>query len=206
MCEIMASCQKEIVRLMHSYLDGELISGEQRELKAHLQACDDCRQHFLELKKTIALVQSLSHIKAPERFTEKVVLSLPKETRVIGVQRWIRKHPFFTAASLFFALTTGGLLSSWQQEADNFAFTKYDNLHIENDTVIVPAGEKVQGDIVVRNGDIRIEGEVQGDVTVINGEKYMASAGNVTGEIEEIDEAFGWMWFKLKKAVVGVFE
>lgn len=58
----------------------------------------------------------------------------------------------------------------------------------------------------MRNGDIRIEGEVQGDVTVINGEKYMASAGNVTGEIEEIDEAFGWMWFKLKKAVVGVFE
>lgn len=206
MCEIMASCQKEIVRLMHSYLDGELFSGEQQELKVHLQTCDDCRQHFLELKKTIALVQSMSHIRAPERFTESVLLSLPKETRVIGIQRWIKKHPFFAAASLFLALMTGGFLSLWQQEADNFAFTKHKNLQVENDTVIVPAGEKVKGNIVVENGDIRIEGEVQGDVTVINGEQYMASAGHVTGEIEEIDEAFGWMWFKVKRAVAGVFK
>ncbi|KMY52634.1 anti-sigma W factor [Bacillus sp. FJAT-27231] len=206
MCEIMASCQKEIVRLMHNYLDGELFSGEQQKLKAHLQTCNDCRQHFLELKKTIALVQSMSHIGAPERFTEEVLFALPKETRIIGIQRWIRRHPFFTAASLFLALMTGGFLSTWQQEANHFAFTKYNNLQVENDTVIVPAGEQVKGDIVVENGDIRVEGEVQGDVTVINGEQYMASAGRVTGEIEEIDEAFGWIWFKLKKAVTGVFD
>lgn len=206
MCELMASCQKEIVYLMHSYLDGELASGEQQELKAHLQTCDHCRQHFLELKKTIALVQSMSPIHAPDKFTESVLFALPKETKVIGIQRWIRKHPFFTAASLFLVLMTGGFWSMWQEEAEHFAFTNYNNLRVENDTVIVPAGEKIKGDIVVQNGDIRIEGEVEGDVTVINGERYMASAGSVTGEIEEIDEAFGWTWFKLKKAVVGVFD
>lgn len=203
---MMASCQKEIVRLMHNYLDGELISGEQRKLKAHLQKCENCRQHFFELKKTIALVQSMSQVRAPEGFTEKVLFSLPKEARMSSIQRWIRKHPFFMAASLFFVLTTGGFLSSWQQETDHFAFTKHENLHVENDTVVVPAGERVKGDIVVRNGDIRIEGEVEGDVTVINGEKYMASAGNVTGDIEEIDEAFGWLWYKMKKTVAGVFD
>ncbi|MEG0473606.1 MAG: anti-sigma factor, partial [Solibacillus sp.] len=36
------------------------------------------------------------------------------------------------------------------------------------------------------------------NVTVING-KYMASTAVVTGQVEEIDEAFGWLWYKIKK-------
>lgn len=28
----------------------------------------------------------------------------------------------------------------------------------------------------------------------------MASAGQVTGEIEEIDELFDWVWYKMKSA------
>ena len=45
---------------------------------------------------------------------------------------------------------------------------------MEGQTVIVPNGEVVKGDIVVKNGDIVVEGEVDGNVTVINGQ-YMAS-------------------------------
>ena len=51
--------------------------------------------------------------------------------------------------------------------------------------MIIPEGEVVKGDVTVRNGKLIIEGEVDGNVTVINGEKYMASAGKVTGDIEE---------------------
>ncbi|MFK2827071.1 anti-sigma factor [Bacillus sp. B190/17] len=203
---IVVSCQKEMVRLMHSYLDGELVSDGKRQLNTHLETCDHCRKHFLELKKAIALVQSSSHLQAPKGFTKCVLQALPKEEKTIIIQRWIRKHPLFAAASLFVVLTIGGFLSLWQQETENFAFTKYDNLQVEDDTVIVPAGEKVKGDLVVENGDIRIEGEVQGNVTVINGEKYMASAGNVTGKIEEIDEVFGWIWFKLKEMIHGALD
>lgn len=70
---------------------------------------------------------------------------------------------------------------------------------MENDTVIVPEGEVVEGDLVVKNGDLRIEGQVDGNVTIINGDKYMASAGNVTGDIDEIDEVFEWIWYKMKE-------
>ena len=82
---------------------------------------------------------------------------------------------------------------------NSFLFTKQPNLQVEGQTVIVPKGETVKGDIVVKNGDIVVKGEVDGDITVING-KYMASTANVTGQIEEVDEAFEWLWYKIKSS------
>ncbi|MGX1825436.1 anti-sigma-W factor RsiW, partial [Heyndrickxia sporothermodurans] len=89
------------------------------------------------------------------------------------------------------------ILSMWNNNQE-FSFTKKPNLQVENHTVIVPKGETVKGDLLVKNGDLRIEGKVDGSVTVINGEKYMASAGRVTGDIKEINEMFDWLWFQIK--------
>ena len=75
--------------------------------------------------------------------------------------------------------------------------TKQPNLQVEGQTVIVPEGKTVKGDIVVKNGDIVVKGAVDGNITVING-KYMASTANVTGQIEEVDEVFEWLWYKIK--------
>ena len=82
----------------------------------------------------------------------------------------------------------------------DFSFTKNAKLSLEDHTVVVPEGEVVNGDLTVRNGDVKIEGKVTGNVTVINGKQYLASAGNVTGEINEIDEAFEWLWYQIKRA------
>ncbi|MFP3514509.1 anti-sigma factor, partial [Peribacillus sp. SIMBA_075] len=68
----------------------------------------------------------------------------------------------------------------------------------EGATVIVPAGETIIVKVVVENGNIQIEGEVEGDVTVINGHKDMSKAGNVTGSSNVIDQAFEGMWYKVK--------
>lgn len=78
--------------------------------------------------------------------------------------------------------------------------TKQPNLVVEGQTVIVPEGEVVKGDIVVKNGDLIVEGEVDGNVTVINGQ-YMASSAVVSGRIEEIDEVFEWLWYTIKNSV-----
>ncbi len=197
---------------MHEYLDEEIEDQDEQLLKKHLQTCPKCQSYFHELEKAIALVQSTSHIQAPSNFTENVMARLPKEKRRVGVNRWFRQHPLLTAASLFIILMTGSVLSTWNKDQE-FSVTKQPNLVVHNNTVIVPEGEVVKGDITVRNGALQIEGKVEGDVTVINGqingENYLASAGHVTGEIKEVNEVFEWIWYHIKKTskeLVSVFQ
>lgn len=192
-------CSEEIVEYMHEYLDEEISQEHEDMLRTHLQDCDDCKSYFHEMRRAIALVQSTSHIVAPADFTVKIMASLPKEKRKVGIQRWFKKHPFLTAASLFTFLMGGALFSNWESDTQ-LSFSNQPQLQVEQDTVIVPEGVVVTGDIVVRNGNIKIEGEVDGNVTVINGKKFMAAAGNVTGDIKEIDQLFEWLWFKIKEA------
>lgn len=206
------SCQTNIINLMHDYLDNDITEAEEKFLRQHLQLCSDCREHFSELKKAVALVQSTSRTEAPSDFTAKIINNLPKEKKTAGFNRWLRSHPLVSAASLFLLLMFGSIFSVWNENQE-FAVTKQPNLLVENNTVIVPEGEVVEGDIVVRNGTIKIEGEVRGNVTVINGEisgdKYLASAGQVTGEIKEVNEIFEWIWYHLKgfmKETVQIFD
>ncbi|KMY48256.1 anti-sigma factor family protein [Peribacillus loiseleuriae] len=198
-------CPDKVYEYMHNYLDEEISAEDEGLLRKHLQGCEECRTYFHEMKKAVALVQSTSHIKAPDNFTERVKASLPKEKKKISAQRWMRNHPLLIAASLFIILMAGSLFSTWNQDA-TFSVSKQNNLVVDNETVIIPAGEIVKGDVVVRNGDIRIEGEVQGNVTVINGEQYMASAGNVTGQIYVIDQMFEWLWFSIKDTGKDLFQ
>lgn len=201
-------CPEQIIELMHEYLDEDITPEHERTLREHLQSCKDCEALFNELKKTIAFVKSVSYMQAPDDFTANVLARLPKEKRKIWMQRWVKNHPMLAAASLFLILMMGSLFSTWNEDRE-FSVTKQKNLVVQNNTVIVPKGETVKGDVIVRNGKLKIEGEVQGDVTVINGEKYLASAGHVTGQIDEVNEVFDWIWYHIKKTthdVVQIFE
>jgi len=194
------NCSTNMIIYMHEYLDEEIEETHLKELQEHLNQCEACATHFHELKKTIALVQSTSHIQAPANFTENVLARLPKEQKQARLKRWLRHHPVLAAASLFFIFMASSLFSNWNQD-HQFSVSKKPNIIVENNTAIVPKGEVVKGDIIVRNGDIKIEGQVEGNVTVINGKNYMASASQVTGEIKEIDEVFEWMWYHIKNPV-----
>lgn len=193
---------------MHEYLDEEISAEHEKELREHIHTCQDCYDYFHQLKKTIALVQSTSHIEAPVGFTEKVIANLPKEKKKVSVQRWFMNHPFLTAASLFLVLMAGSLATAWNAD-QQFSVSRQSNLIVQNNTVIVPEGEVVKGDIMVRNGNLQIDGVVEGNVTIINGEPYMASAGKVTGDIKEINEVFEWIWYHIQKAgknILTIFE
>ncbi|TYR78126.1 anti-sigma factor [Priestia megaterium] len=190
-------CSSAYVNLIHQYLDGDITKENEKLLKQHLQQCEDCQQHLKQLKKTIALVQSTSHIDVPMNFTANVIAGLPKEKKTIRINRWFTNHPFLTAAAVFLLLMSGTTFSAWNTNED-FSVSKQSNLVIENETVIVPKGEVVKGDVTVRNGDIKVEGKVEGNITVINGNKYLASAGEVTGDIEELDQMFEWVWYNIK--------
>lgn len=192
-------CPKHIIDYMHDYLDGDISREHEQELKQHLQSCGDCKQLMQELSETIAFVKSASHITAPPDFEAAVMARLPKPKSRVGMQKWIRRHPFFVAAAVFCLFMSATLLGSFMDD-QNFSVSKQPNLVVEGQTVIVPEGEVVKGDIVVKNGDLLVEGEVDGNVTIINGQ-YMASSAVVSGNIEEIDEAFEWLWYTIKNSV-----
>lgn len=192
----MNACPENVLHLMDDYLDGDINPTDEQQLREHLESCSDCRKQYQELSRTIAFVQSASHIKAPSDFVQKTMGRLPKERQRAGVQRWFRRHPMLAAAALFCVLMSAVLFTNFNDD-QQFAFTKQPNLVVEGQTVIVPEGQTVVGDLTVRNGDLRVEGELQGDVTIVNGQ-YMASSGVITGEIEEIDKAFEWLWYTIK--------
>ncbi|WP_025783819.1 anti-sigma factor [Sporosarcina sp. D27] len=202
----MTNCPNEVVQYMHEYLDGEIAPEQEQVLNEHLATCEECQKLFDELSDAVALLELADPMQAPVGFTEGVMARLPQRTqqkKKTGVNRWLRKHPMLSAAALFLILMSAALFSSYNTN-EQFSVTMQPNLIIEGDTVVVPAGEVVKGDLVVKNGDLRIEGQVDGNVTVIRGEKYMASTAVVTGNIEEIDELFDWLWYKMKTAFKGL--
>lgn len=196
----MNTCPEQIVHYMHAYLDGDISREDERVLNEHLEKCSACREIMDGLMESVTLLESATLVQAPEGFVEDVMSRLPKEKSQVGIQRWLRSHPLLAAAAMFFILMSASVFSSFGND-QQFSVTKQPNLVIEGETVLVPEGEVVKGDIVVKNGELRVEGEVDGNITVINGSKYMASTAVVTGTSEEIDKAFGWLWYKIKKAV-----
>ncbi|HHY73588.1 MAG TPA: anti-sigma factor [Bacillus bacterium] len=190
-------CSQTYVELMHKFLDEEISVEEEIQLKKHVNECPKCQSHFRELKKTIAFVQGTTHMQVPLNFTENIMAKLPKEKPIVAYKRLFKAHPMLVAAAVFILLMAGSVFSTWNSNTE-LSVSKQPNLQVQDHTVIVPKGEVVEGDVIVRNGDLKIEGEVRGNVIVINGDQYLASAGRVTGEIEEIDEVFGWIWYNTK--------
>ncbi|MCM3744857.1 zf-HC2 domain-containing protein [Sporosarcina luteola] len=196
----MNTCQESVIHLMHAYLDGDISREEEQVLQKHLVECEHCREMMDELKMAALFLKDTAPVQAPEGFVSGVMARLPKEKSQAGFQRLLRRHPLVAAAALFLLLMSATLFSSYSNN-QQFSFTKQPNLVVEGETVVVPAGEVVKGDIVVKNGNLRIEGEVDGNVTVIHGSKYMASTAVVTGKSEEIDQAFDWLWYKIKSTI-----
>lgn len=197
-------CDHEAVKLMHHYLDGDLSQKDEQLLRSHLESCEACQKHFRELKKTVAFVTATSDIKTSSNFTSKVMAQLPKEKKGMTVKRWFKAHPIFTAAAIFFIFMVGGIFSSWNQD-QQLTYPKGKELIVESDTVIVPEGVTIEEDLEIKNGNLRVEGEVLGDITMINGEHLSASAGKVVGDIKEVDQVFSWLWYKLKGFMQNVF-
>ena len=204
----MNACPERIVHFMHEYLDGEISREHELELKSHLQSCEACQAHMHELSDVVAFVKGAAHIEAPNDFNHSVIARLPKEKSSAGVSKWLRRHPVLAAAAMFLLLMSSALFTNFNDE-QQFSFTKQENVLVEGETVIIPEGQVVKGDLVVRNGDVQIDGELDGNLIIINGSKYMASTAVITGTSEEINEVFDWLWYNIKdgaKEVVSFFE
>lgn len=205
-------CKDEAIVLMHSYLDGDLTKDEEDRLRKHLERCSDCQRHFHELNRTVTLLELKDTMEAPATFTAQVMEQLPKEKKHVKYTRWLKRHPIMTAAAVLVFFFMGTILSAWTEE-NKLVVSKEENLIIKGDTVIVPEGVRVSGDLIVKNGKLMIEGIVEGDVTLINSvlvealddKGLMTTAGEVHGEMKNVDRMFEWIWYNIQETIDHVF-
>lgn len=194
------ACENKI-KLIHDYLDSQLSLVDEKKLSAHLQKCTSCQAHFHELSRTITLIQSNQKLKAPINFTENVMKRLPQEKKHMKYRRWFNKHPYLATALVLLFFLIGSLFSGWGKDQE-LVVSKADNLIIEGNTVIVPEDIVVNGDLFIKNGNLKVKGQIEGNVTLVKGELLTdkglsASLDNISGELKHIDQALKWAWYEL---------
>lgn len=191
---------KLAVSMMHDYLDDDLPDQQQRELKEHLLSCPDCRAKFKELEQTDMLMFSLMHQNpvASDDLVSRIMSSLPKTKKENAFVTWIKRHPALTAASLFLVVMLMSSVTFWSPDRQLVVRgTDLDQVVIKGDTVIVPSGKIITGDLTIENGKAQVYGEVNGNVTVIDGSLYQASTAHISGQVKSIDQAVSWLWYKV---------
>jgi cytoskeletal protein CcmA (bactofilin family) len=97
---------------------------------------------------------------------------------------------------------TGSLCANWF-DRDNIlqvSSANMDKLKIdrERNVVVVPAGTSIDGDLVVRNGNVEVQGQVKGNVVAIEGKVFVASTAQVAGNTESIEAIVDWIWYEVK--------
>lgn len=191
---------KLAVSMMHDYLDDDLPDQQQRELKEHLLSCPDCRAKFKELEQTDMLMFSLMHQNpvASDDLVSRIMSSLPKAKKEKAFVTWIKRHPALTAASLFLVVMLMSSVTFWSPDRQLVVKgVDLDQVVIKGDTVIVPSGKIITGDLTIENGKAQVYGEVNGNVTVIDGSLYQASTAHISGQVKSIDQAVSWFWYKV---------
>ncbi|MFC4779489.1 zf-HC2 domain-containing protein [Paenibacillus sp. GCM10023252] len=197
---------------IHDYIDGELPREDRAELNSHIEACPACRARFEQLERTEAFTYAAMAANplditgsASAELTQRIMSGLPKPKRRRGFVRAISRHPGITAAAVFVLVMLGSFVSMWEQ--DSQLTVSGEDLHqvvIEGNTVTVPVGAQVNGNLVIKNGSANVQGEVEGNVTVIDGSLNLASTGYIAGQSRTIDQALDWIWYKVTETVSGL--
>ena len=98
---------KELKELIHGYIDKELLPREIKQLKKHLDSCQDCQEHveiFTGLKKI--LKERISFISAPLSLKERILKSQIKRKPL----RFVFLFPRLAAAFILIILVLSGIM------------------------------------------------------------------------------------------------
>ncbi|MFC7394602.1 anti-sigma factor [Scopulibacillus cellulosilyticus] len=199
------ACSLEMKQLIDAVLDKEAATWEQEKLKAHIQACDNCKQHYHQLVKSVDLIKQLDQQHPPEHFTASVLSCIAAPNREYKYKRWMKRHPVMTAAAIFIFLMLGYVFSLWEQTPFQAMVKGKGRVEYHGHTVVVPKDEVIKGDLIVQNGKAKIEGKVKGNVVLINSHSLLASAGHVTGKIEKVNQIMEWAWYYIKDFFTRLF-
>lgn len=196
---------KEALPLIHEYLDGDLMNDQSIRLKQHMKSCEACTARFRSYEQTEALVRVLDRPETPVDFTASIMAALPPARSNRRWSRWLRSHPAAATAAAFLIIMLSSFMSLWNQgtqlvvRGDNL-----DGIIVEDGRVIVPSSTTMDGDLIVENGMVQVEGDVRGDLVVIDGSVAMASTAHISGKITKVDQALDWIWFKVSELFTGM--
>ncbi|GIP19167.1 hypothetical protein J40TS1_48090 [Paenibacillus montaniterrae] len=203
---------KVAIEFIHQYLDGELDSKQFEQLQTHLQQCEGCMKTYEQLERTdalsrFALQSSIVNTGRSEadvnQLKHSIMANLPKHRHAPSKARfvrWLYRYPGLTAAAVFLVVMVFSFFASWDHDAKLIISGSQDDLQhivINGNTVIVPEGVELTGDLVVENGIVEVKGAVSGNVTVIDGQMVLASTGHIAGQSKVIDQALDWFWYKV---------
>lgn len=187
--------------LMHEYLDGDLEGPEALELKKHLIACPSCSALFKEMERTEAMVRLMPRSPVPPSLTTASIMArIPQPKRRSRWFTWVKNHPAVSVASVFLLVMISSFVALGRSDQDMVVKGSHlDQVVIRGDTVIVPAGTTVEGDLMVKRGKIQVEGSVEGNLTVVDGSYNLASTAYIAGHVTKVDETLEWIWFQINE-------
>lgn len=198
------ACDKEMLLLLNKVLDQEATEEEEQRFLKHIEHCEACRVTYERQKQAADWVAGMEEHLPPKHFTAAVMANLPEKAPIKSKRQaageWFKRHPVLTAAAFFIIFMSGYLTSLWNQASFDATVQGHGHVIYRGETVIVPKGETIKGDLIVKNGHAEIDGSVDGDVILINSDTLMASAGQVTGDIEQVNQMMEWIWYHIKQA------
>lgn len=203
---------------LQQYLEDGILPEESDELRQLLED-EALYEAYLQYERIDAELKALPRPKLSDDFTARVMAAIPEakaSPRTTPIEcledrprprrkphskqmTWFRTHPGLVAALLFFSLMSSATLGLWNGSTETMTYTKVPGIIVTANEVVVPKDVIVERDITVQGGDLRIEGTVNGNATAVHGRAYLASAGEVTGELEQIDRIFEWIWYSIKQ-------
>ncbi len=188
----------EAITVMHEYFDGEADAAATIALKTHLKACPSCRHLFKQMESTEAMLRVPVRSAPPVGLTESIMSALPQPAKRNRWGQMLKQHPIAVIACAILVIMLAHYTSSVYSDRDMEVQGALDQLFISGNTLIVPEGVTVYGNLKVKRGKIQIDGNVEGDVTVINGSYNLASTAYISGQITIIDATVDWLWYRIK--------
>jgi len=189
---------------MHEYLDGIIEEPQQIELNNHLLDCPDCRTRLDQLEQTEAFIRHIPQPVIPDRLSERIMQALPKPTRRDAFKQWFKRHPASSVAVVFAIVMLSSFLSLWDKGTDLVVKgADLDGLIIQGDMVIVPEGQTVNGDLMVENGRLQVDGKIDGNVIVVDGSYNAASTALIAGQVQDIHQNIDYFWYRVKQFFSG---
>ena len=190
---------KQAVSLMHDVLDDDLERSCAVELKEHMLACPACREQFRQLESTERLLYGFNHRLQPptDDLSDRIMAVIPKPKQESAIFKWVKRHPAITVAAIFVFVMMTSALSMRNADHQLMVKGQLDGVIIENNKVIVPSDTVVKGNLTIHNGQAEVYGSVEGDLTIVDGKLYQASTANISGSVQEIDEALDWFWYQI---------